>query len=228
MSFKDKLLKKAASIDAKSVKSAGGKVLDALAYPQKIAMQQLASSIGLKAEETSEQNAQNIVEKTAMKLGIPEDSTAGNMAKAAAVAGLEVFGDPLSVIPVGKIKKGFDAVKKIAPKAGLAADVIKGIDKAADMVKGLKTERKVVEKAPVSTITKASVASKADDLAKPLPKMNSVTPPEQVLKDRNTSFTGKYFGASKPEPVKKTFAEKLIDQKANAGNTATEKMWRSR
>lgn len=82
----------------------GGKVMHAMGAPQRYMMNQAAGAMGVKGNpDNSEESSQNIIEGLAGKMGIPEDSTIGNAAKAAGVAGLEVFGDPLSMLPMGKM-----------------------------------------------------------------------------------------------------------------------------
>lgn len=102
---------------AKKILSGGSKVLDALAVPQNYAMRKAAQAAGLPGAENSEQSAQQLVEAAANKLGIPESSTAGNVAKALGVAGLEVFGDPLGAL--GKSKKLANIVQKAAKSSDL-------------------------------------------------------------------------------------------------------------
>lgn len=79
-----------------------GKVL---AYPQKQASKAVAESVGLKDAGSSEANFAAMADKAGDAMGVPRDSTLGNAAKASAVAAAELFGDPLNVIPIGKLAK---------------------------------------------------------------------------------------------------------------------------
>lgn len=78
----------------------------------------------------SETSSQQIVENIAKRLGVPEDSVAGNVAKAAGVAGLEVFADPLSVAgPVAKggmLASALGTVKRSAALESALQKIIKG------------------------------------------------------------------------------------------------------
>lgn len=115
-------LKKLLPSGAKEGESLGGKMMGAVAMPQKYALNQAANAMGFSGNpDNSEESSQNIVEGIAGKLGIPEDSTVGNAAKAAGVAGLEVFADPLSMMPIGKIGK---VAEKIPGVANLAEKTI--------------------------------------------------------------------------------------------------------
>ena len=88
------------------------KTANALGMPQRKLMQYVAQKLGKPGSaEDSEKSSQQIVEAVSDKLGLG-DSTPANIAKALGVAGLEVFGDPLQAVPVGKIAKGFKAVSK--------------------------------------------------------------------------------------------------------------------
>ncbi len=101
-----------------NAKAGAGKVMDALSYPQRWAMNKGAELMGVKGNpDNSEESAFNIVDKGASALGIPEDSAIGNAGKAAAVAGLEVFGDPTNAIPTGAIAKG---ARKLAPALNMS------------------------------------------------------------------------------------------------------------
>ena len=96
-------------------KSMFDKTMSAISAPQRYVMNKAAGALGVKGDkEDSEKSAQNIVEGLAGRMGIPEDSTLGNAAKAGAVAGLEVFGDPLGLIPVGKAASMVGKAKKSA------------------------------------------------------------------------------------------------------------------
>lgn len=107
-----------------ALKRVAPKVVEKLAVPQRIAMRKLAETMGLPGAMDSEQNAQAIVEKVAEQAGIPEDSTAGNVAKGISVAALEVFGDPLQALPLGKISKAVKAGTKILNNAHRAEKIL--------------------------------------------------------------------------------------------------------
>lgn len=104
------------SVTPKSGFAASGEsALKLLSAPQRMLAKKIAENLGIKANpENSEETFQNIVEAAANKLGVPEDSALGNAAKAGAVAGAEVFADPLSLIPVGKISKAVKSAPGIA------------------------------------------------------------------------------------------------------------------
>jgi hypothetical protein len=108
-----------------------GEVLNKMAAPQRWAMNKAAEAMGVQGNpEDSEESAFNIVDKAAGRMGIPEDSTLGNMGKAAAVAGLEVFGDPLNAIPVGKAMnfgKGLIKDSKLGTAIGNRINQLKGM-----------------------------------------------------------------------------------------------------
>lgn len=106
---------KAGFNQAPQQKNAFEKTMHAISAPQRYVMDKAAGALGVQGDkENSEKSAQNIVEGLANRMGIPEDSTLGNAAKAGAVAGLEVFGDPLGVLPVGKAASLVGKAKKSA------------------------------------------------------------------------------------------------------------------
>jgi hypothetical protein len=213
MSFIDKLAKQ---MSAGTVKKAGSKIMDLAAAPQKFAMEKLAETVGVEVGKDSEASAQNIVEKTADKLGIPQDSVPGNIVKALGVAGLEVFGDPTSILPVNKVAKGIKAVNKVLGSAKMldkVSDAAKAVQKTDKFVDALADARKAE-----TTVTKSSMTDQIIDKAKPIPPMNRVAPPEQVLKNEKTSFTGQYFKAEK----QKEAAAKIA---ADAKRKTTTERW---
>lgn len=142
-------------------KSTVDKVLSGLSYLQRKGMKAGAEALGVKGDdENSEASAQAIVENLAKRAGIPEDSNVGNAAKALGVAGLEVFADPLSVVPVGKVAKLIGKAKnagvaaKIIEKFPKAAQALNIADEAPKALKGLEnfeTAQKVADKAVKST-----------------------------------------------------------------------------
>jgi hypothetical protein len=120
---------------------------DALALPQKLAFKKLAEVSGVAPGESSEESAFNLVDKVASKIGIPEDSVIGNAAKAAAVAGAEVFGDPLGAVgklgKVGKIAKSEivqKGLRKLKPLEGITKTE-SGNPKTAQNIKTFAQER---------------------------------------------------------------------------------------
>lgn len=119
----------------------GQKALHALGAPQRYAAEKLASASGLKPAPTSEQNFANLADLAGDKLGVPRDSTLGNAVKATAVAGAEVFADPSSLVPAGKIAKvgaafaGLPALGRIAKTSG-------ALDMAAQMAKDAENAKK--------------------------------------------------------------------------------------
>jgi hypothetical protein len=89
-----------------AIKEKAFQALNALGAPQRKMLEKIASTIGVEGDkDNSEKSSQAIIEKMAEKLGIPEESVIGNIGKALGVAGLEVFADPLSLVPVGKLTK---------------------------------------------------------------------------------------------------------------------------
>lgn len=111
------------------------KASSALTLAQRKLWQKAADAVGVKSDiNSSEATLQNLAEAAAEKLGIPENSAAGNAAKAAAVAAGEVFGDPLGLVPVGKIAKAVKSAPGVskALEAGskaLSPEVAAQIDK---------------------------------------------------------------------------------------------------
>lgn len=90
-------------------------LMGSVTAPQRYALNKLAGMLGAQGNpENSEETSQNIVENVADRMGIPADSTIGNAAKAAGVAGLEVFGDPVGMFPAGRVLKTAEQVPKIA------------------------------------------------------------------------------------------------------------------
>lgn len=132
--------------------SALRQLAEALALPQKYASQKVAEVAGLKAEDTSEQNFANIADTIGDKLGVPRDSTAGNAVKAAAVAGAEVFADPLGFLPIGKVATGIKGLGKMKPLAAVA--------KVAEESGAL---AKVAQKVEVAKLAKAKALQEAAD-----------------------------------------------------------------
>ena len=76
-------------------------VLDKLGAPQRYAFGKAREALGL-GEDTQDSGSFDIVQALADRAGLPEDSSLVNAGKAVASAGLDVFADPLSLIPVGK------------------------------------------------------------------------------------------------------------------------------
>lgn len=111
--FKDSDLIMAAKEGTQTV----GNILHKLGAPQRKMMNTIAEALGTSGNpEDSEESAVNIVENLANRVGIPEDSTLGAAVKAAGVAGLEVFGDPLNAVPGLGISKKFGKLKKMLGK----------------------------------------------------------------------------------------------------------------
>jgi len=115
-----------------------GKGFNALGYAQRKALNAIADKIGATGQSAanSEASSRAIVEKAAQKLGIPETSTAGNVAKALGVAGLEVFADPMGMLPFGKIGKAA-GILKAAEHANPAAKLANDAQKAEAVKKAL-------------------------------------------------------------------------------------------
>jgi hypothetical protein len=128
---------------AKKEKGLLEKGMDLLAAPQKYASKKLAEAAGLKAGDTSEENFAAIADAGGDALGIPRDSTAGNLVKAGLVAGAEVFADPLSLIPIGKVAKGIKGLGKLGPMAAIAKVAEEGgaLKKAAQISEATKLQK---------------------------------------------------------------------------------------
>lgn len=125
----------------KNDKSLSGKAVRALSAPQRKLFAFAAEKLGVKGdEEDSEASAQNIVEKAAEKLGVPEDSAAGNVAKALGVAGLETFADPTNLIPAGKLAKLVGKAGSAVKAAEIAQKVV-DTDKIAELIRKSRLEK---------------------------------------------------------------------------------------
>lgn len=153
--------------------------MEKLAVPQRIAMQKLAETIGApaKTEGDSESSAQAIVEKVASEAGIPEDSVAGNVAKAVSVAGLEVFADPIGMFPVGKIQKVMKSGQKMLKATSRAEKVLENAPKAitrggaflpgqlADEATQLSKDAKIVQKVVSGPASQVGQRFRAEKIA---------------------------------------------------------------
>jgi hypothetical protein len=125
----------------------GGELLEkgvALAgKPQQMMLKNIAERLGRKvvSDDSTEASAE-IVDAVAEKLGVPADSVVGNMAKAGATAALDIFGDPLNLVPVAK-------VAKMAGRGAKAARKMLEVPKNAEKVNELwKTARKFEKNTP--------------------------------------------------------------------------------
>lgn len=126
--------------------SALSKTVKALGYPQRKMLNAIAEKLGVKkSDDDSQVASEAIVEKVAEKLGVPEDSVAGNVGKALAVAGTEVFADPLNLLGVGPIAKGAKMVGKVAPKADKLANIIAKMPGAGTLDKAIVDADKLKE-----------------------------------------------------------------------------------
>lgn len=171
-----------------------GKSINAIGYPQRKLMNALANAIGAsgQTDTNSEKSAQAIVERAASALGVPETSTAGNVAKALGVAGLEVFGDPTSFLPIGKLAKAAGithAVPKIAEESVKKAEAVK---KALGL---LHVPEQAAEGAKV-------VQSVLPAVQQDVQKMMNAMKAEEALKVFNH------------KPTEPTYAKKLLDKGA--------------
>lgn len=115
------------------------KALELLGKPQQYASDKLVEAAGIEKGESSEQNFANVADKVVDKYLVPPgsgsiaDEYVGPALKAGAVAAAEVFGDPLNVIPIGK-------VAKIAGKAIKNLPEMKALGTIADTATKLKAE----------------------------------------------------------------------------------------
>ena len=100
-SLSDKLAEAGSYVGGKAMQG-----LNALGAPQRYMFDKTAKALDVPSNpEDSEETAYNLVEAASNKLGLPEDSTAINAAKAAGVAGLDVLADPLALVPLGQFSK---------------------------------------------------------------------------------------------------------------------------
>lgn len=169
-------------------KSMLGKVGDVLSAPQRYAAKKIADQLGVRGNaDSSEETFQNLVEAGAKKLGVPEDSMLGAAGKAAAVAGLETFGDPLNAIGgkmAGKVAKIADEASK-AKKLKSILDMLKPAAKVAEQApKEIKYADKAFEKLPLKNID--SMRSLAKALTKPGGRLLN---PAEVAKATETLTT---------------------------------------
>lgn len=138
-------------------KPAASGVFSAPGVIKKKALNALSGSLeGTSDADDGEGAAQNAVEAVAKKLGVPEDSVAGNVAKAVGVAAIEGLAPDnlLDVLPIGKIvSKGKrvvsaldDVVRK--QKVDKVMDVLRSgrVIDPAKSVKGQSTVKMLNEK----------------------------------------------------------------------------------
>lgn len=158
---------------AKEAESVGGKALDLLSLPQKYASKKAAELAGLKPGSTSEENFANLVEKGASALGIPEDSTIGNAGKALAVAGAEVFADPLGFVPIGKIASGIKGISKMSnlKALGKIAEEAKHTGALEKIAPQMQEYAKKIKDSPIMHITDES--SRATETAQKWQKLKN-------------------------------------------------------
>ena len=102
------------------------KVLNLLGKPQEMLMDAGASALNVPGGEDA---AFNIVDAASKKLGLPENNSVVNAGKALGVAGLEMFADPLNVVP------GLGQARKIAGKGVKILGGITDANKVADLNK---------------------------------------------------------------------------------------------
>lgn len=126
------------------------KILKLMKKPQEEGMAKLADMSGAKRGKDSEETAFNVVDKTAEKLGIPEDSKIGRAGKAAAVAGLEYFADPNPVQKLLKpLTRGYKTVSKIIdklPKKESAAQAYKAAKESGKGVAVVETAQELADR----------------------------------------------------------------------------------
>lgn len=152
-----------------------GKASKIVSYPQRYLFNKASEQLGVKGnEESSEESAQGIVENLASRAGIPEDSTLGNALKAAGVAGLEVFGDPVGMVPVGKIAKIAPKIEALkALKNSAIAQQLKKLYKVGDIefpaddaAQALKITEKLKEQGKVPKNVVIQDLGKTQDIGK--------------------------------------------------------------
>ena len=145
-------------------KKLADKILEGMEAPGRFLSDKAAEAVGAEKGKTSEDTYFNVVDKAAEKLGVPEDSTIGNMGKAAAVAGLSYFADPS---PTGKIKRSAKVVKRIVdnlPKKETAAQVYKAAKQSGKGVAVVETAQEAAEKRAKEKMMKVIDARKGKEL----------------------------------------------------------------
>jgi len=182
-----------------------GKGFNALGYAQRKALNAIANQIGATGQSPvdSEKSSQAIVERAAEKLGIPETSTAGNMAKAFGVGALEVFADPLGLpfSKIGKLGKAagiLKAAEHTAPAAKLASDS----RKAEAVKKALGLFNKNAVAADVGQAMKQAVPTVQEDVQK-LVNAKRAEEAMKVLNYKSTEPTMAQKLATRGAPVVK-------------------------
>ncbi len=178
------------------------KALELLGKPQQYASDKLAEAAGIEKGESSEQNFANVADK-AVNAFVPENSEyLGPALKAGAVAAAEVFGDPLNVIPLGK-------VAKVAGKA------IKGLPEMKALGTLAETGNKLKAEIASSGVQKMTKAQKLEELANIFKKQEAAKEgaaldyakmrQEKLQKSGGTLD----YSSMKPEKVQKPEAEPL-------------------
>lgn len=182
-----------------------GKGFNALGYAQRKALNAIANQIGATGQSPvdSEKSSQAIVERAAEKLGIPETSTAGNMAKALGVGALEVFADPLGLpfSKIGKLGKAagiLKAAEHTAPAAKLASDS----QKAEAVKKALGLFNKNTVASDVGQAMKQAVPTVQEDVQK-LVNAKKAEEAMKVLNYKSTEPTMAQKLATRGAPVVK-------------------------
>lgn len=127
------------------------KTLHAIGAPQRYVAKKAAQATGLPASEDSQTNFANMADQYGDVLGVPRDSSLGNAVKAGAVAGAEVFADPLSFLPLGKVAAGVKGLHALGALGAVAKIAEHGgaIEKAAQLA-----DKGLMEAAKVSDLTK--------------------------------------------------------------------------
>lgn len=153
----DQILQKAKSagrqglIDVgRGVKYAGEAAMSGLEFlgePQRRAAQIVAGKLGLSpSDQSSEAAFQTMVESGAESLGIPEQSTAGNVLKASAVTALEVFADPLAMlgplVKAGRAKKVLKKALNVKPQERRAVEgALKQVEEVKKIASGVEMQK---------------------------------------------------------------------------------------
>lgn len=178
----------------------GQKAIELLGKPQKKMLQAAANKLGVKPEgDSSEDASRAIVEKLAEQMGIPEDSTAGNAAKAFAVGASEVFADPLNFIGAPAKVLGMAASK--VPKTAKAIEKWAKIKEASDIAKA------------------KNIAEGAPNIAK------QVKPIEPVLKNAETAASTQAYRIAKDAQNlqnAENFVKKTVESSGQVPNSLRE------
>lgn len=132
-------------MDVKSIlkKLQAGKVSAMVEAPKKAIYSKVAEKLGIRPSENTQDTAMDIAQAAADKLGLPQDSVLADAAKAAAVAGMEVF-TPDATMVLGPAGRLASRVAKIA-KGGKAAESVLDYSKFRKPTEAIKPKSVTVD-----------------------------------------------------------------------------------